>query len=129
MIYTEYDKLTTLKLNHEVDRVSFQSLAEIILARPSNVIYCELNGKLYGIISMGDVERTKKTTPDARSMAINRGFTFVLKGEYIKAKNIFSESKRINAIPILDENGMLLGNYSRWNHLHWIECIFRGGHP
>lgn len=57
MLYTEHDKLAIINLMNEAGGLSFDELGEILKERPANVIYCELDGKLYGIISMGDVVR------------------------------------------------------------------------
>lgn len=80
---------------------------------PSNMVYCLKAGKLYGIISMGDVHRAKKENKS--SVAINTSFTFLHGYEYIKARKIFLENGRINALPIVDEEYKLIGDYSRWD--------------
>lgn len=121
MIYTEYDKLTIIELINEVDCISFNELSKILKERPSNVIYCVLSGRLYGIISMGDVARA--SNEGKKSVNINRIFTSVKPNEYMKVKQIFKEKERINAVPVIDENGRLLGDYTRWDDLLVLEYL------
>ena len=57
---------------NEADTLSFDELGKILEDRPANVIYCELDGKLYGIISMGDVARADEE--GKKAVKINRTF-------------------------------------------------------
>jgi hypothetical protein len=41
MIYTDRKYLTILKLQDDSDMVSFDVLKELLMERPSNMIYCE----------------------------------------------------------------------------------------
>jgi hypothetical protein len=41
MTYTSRDKLTILQLPDGSDTVSFDVLSELLMERPSNMIYCE----------------------------------------------------------------------------------------
>lgn len=113
MIYIQHDRLSILKLNNEEDAVSFDTVAKVILDRPSNMIYCESKGVLYGIISMGDVVRASQNRVDY--VVINRKFKQIRPNEYMAARQIFHEKKNINAIPVVDEDNKLLGAYVRWN--------------
>jgi hypothetical protein len=45
MTYTSRDKLTVLEVGEDVDKVSFDTLAELLLERPSNMVYCEFSGE------------------------------------------------------------------------------------
>ena len=121
MHYTEYDKLTIIKLMNEVGCLSFDELGEILKERPANVIYCELNTKLYGIISVGDVARAGDR--GKKVVSINRKFTSVKPNEYMKVRKIFQEKKSINAVPVTDENGRLLGDYIRWDDLRVLKYL------
>ncbi|MDE6567103.1 MAG: hypothetical protein K2K70_05160, partial [Lachnospiraceae bacterium] len=57
MIYTERDKLAVIEWDGGADTVSFDALAQVMLERPANMIYCVSKEILYGIISMGDIAR------------------------------------------------------------------------
>lgn len=102
-----------LELNDEKDIASFDTLAENILNKPSNMIYRESKGKLYGVISMGDVVRFSQRKIDY--VVINRKFTQIRPNEYMAARQMFHEKRNINAIPVVDEDKRLLWAYVRWN--------------
>ena len=121
MIYTGYNKLTIINLMNEVGYLSFDELGEILKERPANVIYCELSGKLYGIISMGDIVRADDEGKNA--VNINRKFSSVKPNEYMKVRQIFNENEKINAVPVIDANGRLLGDYTRWDDLLVLDYL------
>lgn len=121
MFYTEHDKLTIINLMNGADTLSFDELGVILKEHPANVIYCELEGKLYGIISMGDVARADDEGKNA--VSINRKFTSVKPNEYMKVRQIFEEKEKINAVPVVDENGRLSGDYTRWDDLLVLEYL------
>lgn len=121
MFYTEHDKLTIINLMNETDCLSFGELGKVLEERPANVIYCELDGMLYGIISMGDVVRADDE--GKKAVCINRKFTSVKPSEYMKVRQIFQEKEAINAVPVVDENGRLSGEYTRWDDLLVLEYL------
>ena len=124
MIYTDYNRLTIIKLEDAVDVISFEVLAGVISDRLSNMIYCELKGKLYGIISMGDIIRADKNGVDF--VVINKKYTWVLPDEYIRARNIFREKANINALPVVNNEHKLLGDFTRWeDYLAEYMCMGR----
>ena len=55
MLYTKRTQLTILELNKNEEKISIENLKTVLLERPSNMIYCESEGKLVGIISTGDI--------------------------------------------------------------------------
>lgn len=124
MIYTKREKLSVIVLEEETDSISVRMLSRIIAERPSNVIYCELNHKLYGIISMGDIARACRK--NSSCVAVNKNYSFVSKEEYAKARKIFREQANRNAFPVVDNAHKLVGEYSRWDDL-FCEKSGRGG--
>lgn len=118
MYYTERDKLTIIELDNETDSLSFQRIGAALQERPANVIYCELDGRIHGVITMGDVYRAAGNTVN-----LNKNFTFVKPSEYMKARQIFKERERINAVPVIDENGRLSGHYMRWDDLLILQYL------
>ena len=115
MIYTKREKLSVIVLEEETDSISVRMLSQIIAERPSNVIYCELDHKLYGIISMGDIARACRK--NSSCVAVNKNYSFVSKEEYAKARKIFREQANRNAFPVVDNAHKLVGEYSRWDDL------------
>ena len=127
MRYTKREKLTVVKLQENADCIDFDTLAGMIRKSPSTMIYFELGKKLYGIVSMGDIVRERKDGKNSGSISIHKQFTSVLEHEYMRARRIFQERENINAIPVIDKNNVLLGEYSRWYDSDTIESIFSIG--
>lgn len=57
MIYIEYDDLTIISLKEKKDFLTFEELGRVLQEHPANILYCEFDGLLYGIVSMGDIDR------------------------------------------------------------------------
>lgn len=115
MLYTERAQLTVMELESGEENIAVEKLKKILVERPSNVIYCEAHGKLFGIISTGDILRARERCLD--TVKVNRKFTSLYKGEYMKAKDIFREKQGINALPIVTRDNVLIGDYTRWDEL------------
>lgn len=117
MIYIQHDRLALVEVNNKENKLSFDILAKVILERPSNTIYFESDGKLYGILSMGDIARASEKGDSC--VEINRKFIQISPNDaYRTAKRIFQENKKINELPIVDEDNKILGSYTRWDDLY-----------
>jgi cytidyltransferase-like protein len=117
MVYTSREKLTVFELQDDTDRVGFDGLAKLLTERPSNMIYCEkkqAGGEtiLHGIISCGDIHRA--VNAGQNDVAVNTNFTGLNGSQYLRAKKIFRDNEKINALPIVDADGKLTGDYTRW---------------
>ncbi len=116
MIFKDKDQLSIIEIDDSDNKVSFEKLATLLMDKPSNMIYCTKAGKLYGIISMGDVHRARE---NGRNHAeINTFFTFLHGMEYMRARKIFLDNDKINALPIVDEDHSLIGDYTRWDDIY-----------
>lgn len=115
MLYTERDQLTVIELESGEEEVSIEKLRKVLAEQPSNMIYCETQGKLVGIISTGDILRTREL--GLNTVKVNRKFTSLYIGEYMKAKSIFKEKQSINALPVVTMDNVLTGDYTRWDEL------------
>lgn len=107
MNYIEREKLTIINVSDDMDAVSVDTLAGVMLDRPSNIIYCESGEKLYGIISMGDIARALERELD--KISINRHYSHVCVGDHTKARKIFNENKNVNGLPAVDSAGICGG--------------------
>lgn len=103
MVYKKYEELTIIKIEDITESIAFKTLAKVIAAKPSNVIYCERSGKLAGMISMGDIARAHDM--DLDTVSINKQFTYISPDEYMKAKHIFRKRKKVNALPVMRGGG------------------------
>lgn len=99
MIYTPREKLTVIELSEHREQISFEEIENVLWECPSNMIYVEVTGSLYGIISMGDVDRA--VGEGKAYVKINTKFTSVLPSEYMRARDIFLHRTTINALPIM----------------------------
>lgn len=124
MIYRDRNKLTIVDLQTGENKVSFNRLEEVILDNPSNIVYCERDGRLQGIITMGDIARA-----DDKFVAFNDSFMFLTKDEYMQARVIFHIRPNINALPIVDKDGRLIGDCSRWDNLLYIKNVLKEQYP
>jgi cytidyltransferase-like protein len=62
---------------------------------------------------MGDIYRAASTGCDF--VKINKHFTKLIGKEYMHARKIFRENEEINALPVVDGENRLLGDYTRWD--------------
>lgn len=125
MTYRKYDELTILKTSSCKEDIAFDVLAKAISAKPSNVLYCECCGVCYGIISSGDIARACDMNMD--TVPVNKNFIHIFPAEVMKAREILGEKKNINALPVVDENNVLLGDIIRWDDLKTIRYIYKAG--
>lgn len=121
MIYTKKEQLTVIELKNYIKSVPIKMLKTILEKYPSNIIYCEINGKFVGIISMGDILRAWERKQD--NVFVNMKFIALEYGKYKEAKKIFREKSNIHAIPIVSDEHTLLGEYIRWNDLFELEYL------
>lgn len=115
MLYTKRKQLAILDLEKGKESISIETFKEILTEKPSNMIYCESEGKLVGLVSTGDICRALRANKN--EVVINKKFTYLNYGEYAKAKAIFKERARINALPVVTKDHILIGDYTRWNDL------------
>lgn len=128
MHYKARKELTIVELNDNEENFSFERLTEIILRKPSDIIYCERNQKLHGIVSMGDIARASEVGADC--VAVNTCFTCILYNEHMRARKIFHDKVNIHELPVVNESNVLLGAYSRWDDLlmnQYITHMFKRG--
>lgn len=116
MFYRTRESLTVIELWENEKNISFDRLKKILLDRPSNIIYCEKNEKLLGIVSMIDICRAENAGKDYA--VINSNPANVRVGEYMQARRIFAERKNIHSLPILTEDGKLAGDWLKWDSLY-----------
>lgn len=128
MHYKQRQELTIVKVSDNEKKFSFRELEEIILEKPSDIIYCERNEKLYGIISMGDIARARGRGKGC--VAVNTHFTSVFHSGQMKARKIFGDKADIHELPVVNEDNMLLGAYTRCDDLllyQYALPVCRGG--
>lgn len=123
MIYTERKNLTVLELTEERDTLSYDELIPVLIERPSNVIYVELHGRLYGIVTIGHIIRT--LSPETRQVVISKKFTSVASKEngYLLSRRLFKDNGSIVFVPVANSEGKLLGEWAKEDGLSAINYI------
>lgn len=115
MFYRSRDQLTIISVQDGEEKVSFAKIKDLILERMSSVIYCEREGRLHGIITMGDVSKAYRA--GRNDVVINTNFTRLFDGEYNRAREIFRARDIINVLPIVNDRGIVIGDYLRWDDI------------
>lgn len=57
----------------------------------------------------------------SEDVRINKEFVYLYDGEYMRARTIFKERGSVNAIPVVTEDHILLGDYTRWDDLKILD--------
>jgi cytidyltransferase-like protein len=110
MIQRCLEELAIISLNTEQVDFAVEDINNILREKSSDVIYFILAKKLYGIVSTGDIRKCK-----GKRVGINREFTYLVNWDYMHARSIFRNNSKVNKLPVVDEEGYLLGDYSRWD--------------
>jgi [citrate (pro-3S)-lyase] ligase len=122
LIYRDRGKLTIIELQEHEEKLSLEKLKAVLLKKPSNIIYCEKGGILYGVIST--VDMIKANNAEQNEISVNTRFMSINIGEKAKAKRTFFYSKNIHSLPVLDTYSCLIGDWSRWNSLEVVQNNF-----
>ncbi len=125
MKYTTREYLAVIQVEKNADSIFIENVRHILMKFPSNIIYCEHEGRLVGIISTGDIIRAHRQKAD--NIKINKKYSYVFFGEYMKARSIIKEKRNINALPVIVEEGTLVGDYTRWDDVLWMKCVLNSG--
>ena len=115
-------QLPVLSFEKAPDAVDRETVRNILLEKPCNVVCIETCGKLSGIISHGDITRAKRA--GLSEIPVNKKFTFLQGPQIMRAREIFKEKEKIKEIPFVDEEGRLQGMYTRNDDLLYLEYNF-----
>lgn len=120
MIRREFSQLAVYSIDQEMETLPLECLRKLFLEKTSDIIYIIREKKLYGIICMKEAMHGHKGN---LLIKINKLFTALKGGEYeaIEAYIILAEKSGINKIPVVNEAGELLRDYSRWDDVLYIE--------
>ena len=113
----ERDRLARLSLEREEKELSFDALRGA--EKLADIVYLEVNGKLYGIVTLGDLLRAR--TGGLDRVAVNTRFACVRRDEYIRAREVFREKSGIHQLPVVDGDGRLEGAFSRYDDLLFLK--------
>lgn len=117
MIKRDITQLAIYYIESEMERVHFANLRDLYLYKTSEIIYIVKDKKLYGIVGMREVLHAGEDG----EVQINKNFKKLIGYNIIEAHEIFQRWSRIHKIPVINEQGELLGEYSRWDDSLYIE--------
>lgn len=115
MVKREISQLAVYSIEEETETLPLECLKKLYLEKTSEIIYVTREKRLYGIICMGEVLYGHGRNSEVK---INKTFRFLKSYNLIKAHEFFQRRADINKIPVLNEDGELLGDYSRWDMLY-----------
>ena len=126
MVYIERNQLPIVELQEKRNTLSYEELFQVLMERPAYAVYVELNGLLYGIITLGRIGRSH--LKQLKYVDINTKFVSVGPNERMKVREIFQQermeatrNKVIHVLPVVDCDGKLLGNYTQTKDLFSAE--------
>lgn len=118
MVKRELESLAIYEISEDADTLPMACLYNLYKEKPSETIYIVKQGKLYGIVCMGEVIYGDKRNEIVK---INKSFTMLEEYNIVKAHEIFANRENIYKIPVIGKQGQLLGDYSRWDDVLYIE--------
>lgn len=118
MVKRDISQLAVYEISEAMETLPLECLRSLYLEKTSEIIYVTKEKKLYGIICMGEVLYGHKQN---KVVKINRSFTSLKGFNFIKARDVFAKKRKVNKIPIVNEQEELLGDYSRWDDMLFVE--------
>lgn len=118
MVKRNLSELAVYRIQEDVDMLPMECLRNLYLEKTSEIIYVLKDEKLYGIICMGEALQGYARNGQVR---INKTFTALEGYNIVKAHEIFRKKRRVHKIPVQTGKGELVGDYSRWDDLSYIE--------
>lgn len=114
-VFISADKLNCVYDLHEIQG-NLDKIYHHFLENDDEVLYITENGRMYGLISIGDMFRYYKQEPKTREVPINQKFSYVEGADdYVEADVFFDRSRFIHEIPVIKERRLLgvIRNYFR----------------
>ncbi len=118
MVKRDIGRLAVYPIDKEVEMLALKQFSDLYLKKTSDIVYITKDGKLYGIVCM---EEALSSCTQNGFVYINKTFTMMREGNVIEAHEIFKSRGKITKIPIVNEHDELVGDYSRWDDLRYVE--------
>ncbi len=119
MDYYTRGQLPILSYDMAPDALEREIVRRILCEKPCNLVFVEVCGKLYGIVSRSDISRAVKAGYDR--IPVNCKYTSIVGKQYMKARELFREKETIHEVPVTDREGRLMGMCSRTDDLLYLE--------
>lgn len=101
------EELAIYELQEETDRIDSSLLLSLYIEKTSDIVYLTLQGKLYGIVCLNDLQNRMEDG----IVTINKKFTKMNCFDDEQARKMFALN-RFTKIPVVDETDCILGDYS-----------------
>ena len=117
----EFNELAIYQLESEVNDIDIGLLHDLYVEKTSDIVYLTLDDKLYGIICFGDLLHHMHNGV----VEIVKNFTKLNDFCNDEARKIFASKNNIQKIPVVNKDGRLLGDYSRWEdgEAGWVQWV------
>lgn len=116
MVKRALSELAIYQIEKDTELLDKSCLYDLYQKKTSEIIYITKEKKLYGIICLKEAVYCFENG----KVQINKTFTSLKGFNVIKAHEIF-QKRNIHKIPVVNAEGELLGDYSRWDDLLYIE--------
>lgn len=116
MTKRDITQLAVYPFQDQTQQLSITDLRDLYIKHASGIIYITNKDKLVGILCLEDLMKQNLS-----EVEYNKNYIAVKRGRVYTALEIFHTKKRIYNIPIVDENNMLIGDYSRCDDGIYIE--------
>lgn len=112
----DFSQLAIYQIQESMEVLPVRCLRSLYLEKTSEIVYITKDDILYGIVSKEDLFRT-----NGDIAPINKSYTALQGFNVIKAHEIFAARRNIHKLPVINEAGQLLGDYSCWDDGLYIE--------
>ena len=119
MIYYDRERLSVLELEGPAETVPLTVLESIVVETHIDTVCVVLDGRLYGVVSLGDMLRAMMS--GASESRISRTFTSCATDEVMRAREILHDKPSVFLLPAVNEDGELTGAYSRSDDVLLLE--------
>ena len=120
MIHYGRERLAIVEIDVPADAIPLSSLELAIATTHMDTVCLELGGRLFGVVSLGDMVRAK--TAGASDVRVTRTFTSCEPSSPMRARELFKERPGVSLLPVVDADGRLVGAYSRCDEVLLLEC-------
>lgn len=117
MIKRSKSELAILSTEIEEEIFQIEHLKDLFIKKTAEIIYFTRNDMLYGIICLEDILHRGRNG----EVPINKDFTMLVGYNVIKAREFFQRRKKVHKIPVVDIQGKLIGDYSRWDDMLFVK--------
>lgn len=116
MIKRNSKQLSVYKIEDDIENLPLLCLRNLYLEGISDDIYITRKNRFYGGICLDDIVNHGQNA----WVKINKDIIVLAGYNVIRAHEIFQRKKQIHAIPVINEQNELVGEYSRWDDEQYI---------